>query len=129
MKKYLDKSLSAEERAEALVAEMTVEEQASQLKNSAAPVPRLGIPAYDWWNEGLHGLARSGVATMFPQAIGLAATFDTARIGEAGKITGLETRVKYREYAAHGDYTINKGLTLWAPNVNIFRDPRWGRGH
>ena len=87
MKKYLDKSLSALERAKALVDEMTVEEQAGQLRYDAPSVPRLGIPAYNWWNEGLHGLARSGVATMFPQAIGMAAMFDTELVEMAGDIT------------------------------------------
>lgn len=129
MKKYLDKSLSPLERAEALVDEMTVEEQASQLRYDAPPVLRLGIPAYNWWNEGLHGLARSGVATMFPQAIGMAAMFDTELVEKAGDITSTEARAKYNAYTKYGDRDIYKGLTLWAPNINIFRDPRWGRGH
>ncbi|MGN0636857.1 MAG: glycoside hydrolase family 3 C-terminal domain-containing protein [Huintestinicola sp.] len=129
MKKYLDTSLSPLERAEALVDEMTVEEQASQLRYDAPSVPRLGIPAYNWWNEGLHGLARSGVATMFPQAIGMAAMFDTELVEKAGDITSAEARAKYNAYTKHGDRDIYKGLTLWAPNINIFRDPRWGRGH
>lgn len=129
MKKYLDKSLSAQERAEALVAEMTVNEMAGQLRYDAPAIERLGIPSYNWWNEGLHGLARSGVATMFPQAIGLAATFDTELIKSVGDITSTECRAKYNEYQAYGDTDIYKGLTIWAPNINIFRDPRWGRGH
>lgn len=128
MKKYLDESLSAQERAEALVDEMTVEEQASQLSYNAPSVKRLGISSYNWWNEALHGLARSGIATMFPQAIGLAATFDTDRIYEVGEITSTEARAKYNVYQKFGDTDIYKGLTLWAPNINIFRDPRWGRG-
>lgn len=128
MKKYLDESLSAQERAEALVDEMTVEEQASQLSYNAPSVKRLDIPSYNWWNEALHGLARSGIATMFPQAIGLAATFDTGRIYEVGEITSTEARAKYNVYLKFGDTDIYKGLTLWAPNINIFRDPRWGRG-
>ena len=128
MKKYLDESLSAQERAEALVDEMTVEEQASQLSYNAPSVKRLGISSYNWWNEALHGLARSGIATMFPQAIGLAATFDTGRIYEVGEITSTEARAKYNVYQKFGDTDIYKGLTLWAPNINIFRDPRWGRG-
>lgn len=128
MKKYLDESLSAQERAEALVDEMTVEEQASQLSYNAPSVKRLDIPSYNWWNEALHGLARSGIATMFPQAIGLAATFDTGRIYEVGEITSTEARAKYNVYQKFGDTDIYKGLTLWAPNINIFRDPRWGRG-
>jgi len=129
MKKYLDKSLSPLERAEALVDEMTVEEQASQLRYDAPSVLRLGIPAYNWWNEGLHGLARSGIATMFPQAIGMAAMFDTELVEKAGDITSTEARAKYNIYTKYGDRDIYKGLTLWAPNINIFRDPRWGRGH
>ena len=129
MEKYMDKSLSAEERAEALVSLMTVEEMASQLRYDAPAVERLGIPAYNWWNEGIHGLARSGVATMFPQAIGMAAMFDTELVRQAGEITADEARAKYNAYAKYGDRDIYKGLTLWAPNINIFRDPRWGRGH
>lgn len=129
MKRYLNESLSARERAEALVDEMTTEEQASQLRYDAPAVERLGIPSYNWWNEGLHGLARSGTATMFPQAVGMAAMFDTERVRKAGEITAAETRAKYNAYQKYGDHDIYKGLTLWAPNINIFRDPRWGRGH
>jgi len=129
MEKYLDKTLSSQERAEALTDAMTTEEQASQLRYDAPAVERLGIPAYNWWNEGLHGAARSGTAAMFPQAIGLAAMFDTSLAEKAGEITSIETRAKYNAYQRHGDRDIYKGLTLWAPNINIFRDPRWGRGH
>ena len=129
MKRYEDTSLSAQERAEALVDEMTVEEMVGQLKYDADAIPRLGIPAYNWWNEGLHGLARAGTATMFPQAIGLAAMFDTASTQQAADITSTEARAKYAEESRHGDRDIYKGLTLWSPNINIFRDPRWGRGH
>ena len=129
MKKYLDQTLTPQQRAEALVAEMTVEEMAGQLRYDAPAIERLSIPAYNWWNEGLHGLARSGIATMFPQAIGLAAMFDTVLTEKAAEITADETRAKYNAYSAHDDRDIYKGLTLWAPNINIFRDPRWGRGH
>lgn len=129
MKNYLNESLSAQERAEALLNEMTVEEAASQLRYDAPAVERLGIPAYNWWNEGIHGLARSGVATMFPQAIGLAAMFDTDLVFKVADITSTEARAKYNEYSKRDDRDIYKGLTLWAPNINIFRDPRWGRGH
>ena len=129
MKKYLDKTLSPQERAEALVSEMTLEEMAGQLRYDAPAIDRLGVPAYNWWNEGLHGLARSGIATMFPQAVGMAAMFDTERVKKAGEITADETRAKYNAYVDYGDRDIYKGLTLWAPNINIFRDPRWGRGH
>ena len=128
-KKYFDETLSVRERAEALVDEMTTEEQASQLRYDAPSIERLGIPAYNWWNEGVHGLARSGTATMFPQAIALAAMFDIERTEMAASITSEEARAKYNEYSALGDRDIYKGLTLWAPNINIFRDPRWGRGH
>ena len=129
MEKYLDEALSVPERAEALTDAMTTDEQASQLRYDAPAVKRLGIPAYNWWNEGLHGLARSGVATMFPQAIGLAAMFSPELVRRAGEITATEARAKYNAYRKHGDRDIYKGLTLWAPNINIFRDPRWGRGH
>lgn len=129
MEKYLDETLSVQERAEALTDAMTTEEQAAQLRYDAPSVERLGIPAYNWWNEALHGLARSGTATMFPQAIGLAAMFSPELTQKAGEITAEETRAKYNVYAKLGDRDIYKGLTLWAPNINIFRDPRWGRGH
>lgn len=129
MEKYLDETLTPEERAIALTDAMTVEEQASLLRYDAPAVERLGIPAYNWWNEALHGLARSGIATMFPQAIGLAAMFDTELIKKAAEITAHEARAKYNAYTKFGDRDIYKGLTFWAPNINIFRDPRWGRGH
>ena len=128
MKKYLDEALSAQERAEALVDEMTVEEMASQLKYDSEAIERLGIPAYNWWNEGLHGLSRSGISTLFPQAIGLAATFDRELLHTAGEITGIEARAKYKWYSKYGDVDKFKGITIWSPNINIFRDPRWGRG-
>ena len=95
MKKYLDSSLSALERAEALVAEMTIDEAASQLRYDAPAIERLGVPAYNWWNEGIHGLARSGIATMFHQAIGLAAMFDTELVGKVADITAAEARAKF----------------------------------
>lgn len=129
MEKYLDESLSVRERAEALTDAMTTAEQASRLRYDSPAIERLGIPAYNWWNEGLHGLARSGVATMFPQAIGLAAMFDPELTEKAGEITSVEARAKYNQYSKKGDRDIYKGLTIWAPNINIFRDPRWGRGH
>ncbi len=129
MEKYRDKSLSVLERAIALTDAMTTAEQASQLRYDAPAVERLGIPAYNWWNEGIHGLARSGVATLFPQTIGLAAMFDRELTNEAAKVTSTEARAKYNSYTKFGDRDIYKGLTLWAPNINIFRDPRWGRGH
>ena len=118
----------AQARARALVEQMTLEEQASQLRYDAPAIPRLGVPAYNWWNEALHGVARAGVATMFPQAIGLGAAFDPELMERIGRVIGLEGRAKYNEASARGDRNIYKGLTFWAPNVNIFRDPRWGRG-
>ncbi len=129
MEKYKDTELSPQERAEALADELTVQQQAEQLKYDAPAIPQAGLPAYNWWNEGLHGVARAGTATMFPQAIGLAAMFDRDMVKRCAEITAEEARAKYNAAQAHGDYDIYKGLTLWAPNVNIFRDPRWGRGH
>ena len=119
----------AEERAVHLVDQMTVEEMASQLRYDAPAIERLHIPAYNWWSEGLHGVARAGTATVFPQAIGLAATFDPVLIEKIGDTIATEARAKYNAAFAHGDRDIYKGLTIWSPNVNIFRDPRWGRGH
>ncbi len=119
----------ARKRAKELVAKMTIEEKASQLRYDAPAIDRLGIPAYNWWNEALHGVARAGTATMFPQAIGLAAAFDEELMGEVGEIIAEEARAKYNEQSKREDRDIYKGLTFWAPNVNIFRDPRWGRGH
>ncbi len=115
-------------KAKALVDKMSVEECMGQLRFDAPSVKRLGIPSYNWWNEGLHGLARSGVATMFPQAIGMAAMFSEEWLEKAGDITSTEARAKYNVYQKKGDHDIYKGLTLWAPNINIDRDPRWGRG-
>lgn len=123
------KRQEARKRAIELVEKMTVEEKASQLRYDAPAIPRLGIPAYNWWNEGLHGVARAGSATMFPQAIGMAATFDEELLGEMADCVAVEGRAKYNAYSAKEDRDIYKGLTFWSPNVNIFRDPRWGRGH
>ena len=119
----------AKQRAKELVAQMTLEEKACQLRYDAPAIPRLNVPAYNWWNEGLHGVARAGVATSFPQAIGMAATFDKELLGDVANVIGVEGRAKYNAYAAEEDRDIYKGLTFWSPNVNIFRDPRWGRGH
>ena len=115
--------------AHELVSQMTVEEKASQLRYDSPAIERLGIPAYNWWNEALHGVARAGTATVFPQAIGLAAMFDEDMQQEIASVISTEARAKYNGQAAHGDRDIYKGLTMWSPNINIFRDPRWGRGH
>ena len=119
----------AREKATALVNQMTVEEVASQLRYDAPAIERLGVHAYNWWNEALHGVARAGTATMWTQAIGVGATFDPALTQELGDVAATEGRAKYNAYSAHGDRDIYKGLTFWSPNINIFRDPRWGRGH
>ena len=118
----------ARKRAEQLVANMTLEEKASQLRYDAPPIRRLNIPAYNWWNEALHGVARAGTATSFPQAIGLAATFDEELVHEIAEVIAEEGRAKYNAFTKQDDRDIYKGLTFWSPNVNIFRDPRWGRG-
>ena len=119
----------AREKARALVAQMTLEEAAGQLRYDAPAIERLGVPAYNWWNEALHGVARGGMATSFPQAIGIAAAFDPQLTEELGDVAATEGRAKYNAASAHGDHDIYKGLTFWSPNINIFRDPRWGRGH
>lgn len=118
----------AEEKAEELVSRMTVREKASQLRYDSPAIPRLGIPAYNWWNEAIHGIARAGTATIFPQAIAFGAIFDEEFIEKIADIISTECRAKYNEARKRGDRDIYKGLTLWAPNINIFRDPRWGRG-
>lgn len=118
----------AGERARALVSKMTVEEKASQLLYNSPAIERLGIHEYNWWNESSHGVARCGTATVFPHSIGLAATFDGVLIHDIADVISTEARVKYNQHEKYGDYDIYKGLTFWAPNINIFRDPRWGRG-
>lgn len=118
----------AQAKAKALVAQMTVEEKASQLKYDAPAIERLGVPAYNWWNEALHGVARAGTATMFPQPVAMAAMFDEDAMQKIGDVVSTEARAKYNEAVKHGDRDIYKGLTFWSPNINLFRDPRWGRG-
>ncbi len=125
---YLDTSRSAEARAADLVSRMTLEEKVAQMQNAAPAVERLGVPAYDWWNEALHGVARAGQATVFPQAIGLAATFDVPLMDEVSKTISDEARAKHHEFLRNGQHERYQGLTFWSPNINIFRDPRWGRG-
>lgn len=125
----MSKALEYLEKAKELISQMTVEEKISQMCHGSAKIERLDIPSYNWWNEALHGVGRSGVATMFPQAIGLAATFDDTLIKKVADVTATEGRAKYIQYQAENDHDIYKGLTYWTPNINIFRDPRWGRGH
>lgn len=129
MERYKDKQLSAYDRAAALADTLSTEEQAQQLKYDAPAIEKAGLPSYNWWNEGLHGVARAGTATVFPQAIALAAAFDKDMMYRVGEVISTEARAMYNSAAKHGDTDIYKGLTLWAPNINIFRDPRWGRGH
>ena len=117
------------EKARELVSKMTIEEKLSQMKHNAPAIERLGIPAYNWWNECLHGLARNGVATVFPQAIGLAASFNKERMYEVAAVISDEIRARYNENKKQGFTEIYQGLTMCSPNINIFRDPRWGRGH
>ena len=119
----------AKRKAEELVAQMTVDEKAGQLRFDAPAIARLGIPEYNWWNEALHGLARGGTATSFPQAIGLAAMFDDEFLQKIADAISTEARAKYNALSAEGDRDIYHGLTMWSPNINLFRDPRWGRGH
>ena len=114
------------ERAAALVAKMTLEEKVSQTLYNAPAIERLGISAYNWWNEALHGVARAGTATVFPQAIGVAASFDEELVGKMAEVIATEARAKYNVQKKAEDRDIYKGLTFWSPNVNIFRDPRWG---
>ena len=125
---WLDTSLGFEARAAALVAAMTLEEKAAQMQNDSPEIARLGLPAYDWWNEALHGVARAGVATVFPQAIGIAATFNVPLLEEMAVVIGDEARAKHHAFAAQERRGRYQGLTFWSPNINIFRDPRWGRG-
>ncbi len=117
------------ERAKALVAQMTLEEKVAQTLHKSPAIERLGIKKYNWWNEALHGVARAGTATVFPQAIGMAASFDEDLLEEVGEAVSTEARAKFNMQQGSEDTDIYKGLTFWAPNVNIFRDPRWGRGH
>ena len=128
-KEFIDSLVGTfEARVDYLLEELTLEEKVSLMMNSSAPVPRLGIRKYDWWNEALHGVARNGSATVFPQAIGMAASFDDELLYEVFTAVSDEARVKHRMAAAEGDLERYQGLTFWTPNINIFRDPRWGRG-
>lgn len=125
---FYDETLSNERRADDLIKRMTLEEKVSQLNYQAAAIDRLGIPAYNWWNECLHGVGRAGLATVFPQAIGLGATWDRDLMNQAGTVISDEARAKHEEFLRHDQRRIYYGLTFWTPNINIFRDPHWGRG-
>jgi beta-glucosidase len=125
---YLDPSKPISERVDDLISRMTFEEKASQVVNQARAIPRLQVPAYDWWSEALHGVANAGTATVFPEPIGLAATFDSPLIHDMAIVIGTEARAKHNQAVRAGRRDIMEGLDFWSPNVNIFRDPRWGRG-
>lgn len=125
---YLNPDLPLDVRVDDLLGRMTLEEKVSQTLYRAAAIERLGIPEYNWWNEALHGVARAGIATVFPQAIGLAATWDTELMFRVATAISDEARAKHHEWVRRGQRGIYEGLTFWSPNINIFRDPRWGRG-
>ncbi len=126
---FQDPALPVHERVDDLVARLDVVEKAAQMLHESAGISRLGVPPYNWWNEGLHGVARAGIATVFPQAIGLAAMFDADLHFQIAVVISDEARAKHHEFVRQGDRGMYKGLTVWSPNINIFRDPRWGRGH
>ena len=126
---FQNTNLSTEERVESLLSEMTTEEKMQQMLYTSPAIPRLGIPEYNWWNECLHGVARAGYATVFPQSISIAASWDTDLIHNVASVISDEARAKHHEFARRGLRKIYQGLTFWSPNINIFRDPRWGRGH
>ncbi len=126
---FQNPELSIEARVDDLVSRLTPEEKAAQMLHESPAIPRLGVPPYNWWNECLHGVARAGIATVFPQAIGLAAMWNPKRLFEIATAIADEARAKHHEFVRQGDHGMYKGLTFWSPNINIFRDPRWGRGH
>ena len=125
---WMDTSLPLERRVDGLIGQMTLEEKVEQMRDHAPAIPRLGVPKYDWWNESLHGVAFAGYATNFPQVIGMAATWDAALVHRMGETISTEARAKYNQAMRDNDHEAFFGLTFWAPNINIFRDPRWGRG-
>lgn len=127
--KYLNPDLPVEERVNDLISQMTLTEKVSQLVHTASAIPRLNVPEYNWWNECLHGLARTGYATVFPQSLTIASSFDTNLIFDVADIISDEARAKHHEYVRQGQLGMYQGLTFWSPNINILRDPRWGRGH
>ena len=126
---FQNTNLSTQERVESLLSVMTVEEKMAQMRYTAPAIPRLEIPEYNWWNEALHGVARAGYATVFPQSISIAASWDNELIHEVASVISDEARAKHHEFERRGLRKIYQGLTFWSPNINIFRDPRWGRGH
>jgi len=125
---YMNPALPVDQRVDDLIGRMTLDEKVAQMRDHATPIPRLGVPKYDWWNEGLHGVAFAGYATNFPQVIGMAATWDTDLVHKMGQTVSTEARAKYNEAMRQDHHEMFFGLTFWAPNINIFRDPRWGRG-
>ena len=125
---YKNASLPAEERAGLLLKELTLEEKVSLMMDSSKPVERLGIKPYNWWNEALHGVARAGLATVFPQPIGMAASFSPETVYEVFTAVSDEARAKNAYYTSQESHERYQGLTMWTPTVNIYRDPRWGRG-
>src|SRR5581483_6955555 len=125
---FRNPALPIPQRVDDLVSRLTLDEKVSQTIDQAVAIPRLDIPEYNWWNEGLHGIARSGFATLFPQAIGNAATWDAPLVHSIGEVVSTEARAKYNDAIGHGNHDRYYGLTIWSPNINIFRDPRWGRG-
>ena len=126
---FQNPSLSFDQRVNDLVSRLSLNEKVRLMQNNdGGGVARLGIPAYNWWNESLHGVARDGVATVFPQAIGMAATWNPALIQREADVISTEARAKHQEHVRKGEFGIYQGLTFWSPNINIFRDPRWGRG-
>jgi len=125
---YLDTSLSFEQRVDDLVSRMTTSEKIAQMYNDAPAIERLGVPAYDYWNEALHGVARAGKATVFPQAIGMAAMWDEDLMLDVATAISDEGRAKHHFFVENDVHYRYTGLTFWSPNINIFRDPRWGRG-
>jgi beta-glucosidase len=125
---YLDPSQPVSVCVDDLISKMTLEEKASQLVNQARAIPRLQVPAYDWWSQALHGVANAGTATVFPEPIGLAATFDAPLIHDMAVVISTEARAKHNQAVRAGRRDIMEGLDFWSPNINTFRDPRWGRG-
>ena len=126
--KFRNPALPIDDRVNDLIARMTLEEKVSQMRDRAVGIPRLGVPPYEWWNEGLHGVAFAGYATNFPQVIGMAATWDTDLVHRMAEVISTEARAKYNQAMRDDQHERFFGLTFWAPNINIFRDPRWGRG-